>query len=167
MNVPQPPQAAVQQPAVVNLARANQIIVDHAVVVEQQQQQRRAQQERTDDELARRLGRMMQDDPPPPVEYGVGNAAGHFMNEDFRMRAGVLLSDRFHPAQEQAANRLVAEHRNNNNYNNNGGALPPYVSPVAAVAHAQQAPRRASMLAGMTRGQTAEGRVDEWRRYVE
>ena len=43
-------------------------------------------------------------------------------------------------------------------------AAPQPPQPIPATARET---RRASMLAGITRGQTAEGRVDEWRRHVD
>ena len=159
-------------------------------------------------------------------EYGVGNAAGHFMNEHFVRRAHEILTANYNPAQNRAAERLVAEVRrnaqwnaapppprpapeparphqrphpprplrrhstisrtatNNNNTNNdnrNRNQINSHPHRRSALDHLDQANgagpatsdsgtgsgRRASTMAGIDRGQSGDGRVDEWRRHVE
>ncbi|KAI9881637.1 MAG: hypothetical protein M1830_000202 [Pleopsidium flavum] len=87
---------------------------------------RRRDQERRDEALARRLQVLGLDDDDDDEDneddhlagaqaglLGIGNAAGHFLNQDFVRRATNVLGRNFGQA-DNAANHLIAEHRNNN-----------------------------------------------------
>ena len=82
----------------------------------QEELERRREQERRDEAMARRMQALGLEDPDD--EEGFGNAAGHFMNENFVQRAHDILSAVYNPAQQHAADRLVAEHRANGHTGN-------------------------------------------------
>lgn len=161
---------------------------------------RRREQELRDEELARRL--QIDDD----EESAYGNAAPHFMNENFVRRAAESLSAVYNPAQEARQQRRGAQARpqrpelafdrpqpqpqvqgprqlplrqhstasrqyNNRDTTRASERVVPRRSTTAdyaaeAATH-RPAIARASTLAGMTRGQTGDGRVDEWRRHID
>ncbi|KAL8957947.1 MAG: hypothetical protein Q9183_005938 [Haloplaca sp. 2 TL-2023] len=150
----------------------------------------RREQERRDEELARRLQGMGMHDRPTGVEiyqvtdeqeddgFGVGNGAGHHMNTNFvsyhaQPRPPVPV-----PIPEQP---LLRQHsRASRAYNNRHSTRPAervvprrsatdYAHEAAVHAPLRSATAgvdgiRGSALAGLTRGGTAQGRVEEWRR---
>lgn len=131
----------------------------------------------------------------PGNVFAVGNAAGHFMNEPFVQRAvanyGQTQTDAFRtllaetsPPPLRQPTVLMRQHssgsrRFNDRQHSRASAngmgisareLMNYGSEAARhrppVVRAQASPRRQSAMAGLT-SDTAEGRVAEWRQYVE
>ena len=79
----------------------------------QEEMDRRREQELRDEALARRLQVLGVDDagdlagqPNQMNVYGIGNAAGHFVNQDFRQQARELLSGNFRAAARAAEGLL-------------------------------------------------------------
>ena len=178
------------------------------------QLRQRAEMQRRDEELARRMQGLEVDgrndlaadnDRPRTHErrrrehhpnrdygavYGVGNAAGHFLNDDFVHRAADFLIAPADPATTAAADRLVAEIRDQQRglvvAPDEDWGLPRRRRPragvaqmaaAAAEAQAEEAARAAAArreqprvntrrMAGLNR-RTAEGRVEEWRQHVQ
>lgn len=161
----------------------------------QEEIDRRRRQELEDEALARDMELRNN-----PVDFNpwedFGNAAPHFLNEDFRRRAAdVLLANlnrveevrqqqrhdpapRPQPQQEQRQRPLRQHSAVSRQYNQERRTDRPNerVVPRRVVSdYASEAERhrpvarggRASMLAGIERGQTGDGRVDEWRRHVD
>ena len=97
------------------IARGNPAI--HQPRAYHEELERRREQEQQDEELARRmqrldfeLGRNYRNELPV---FGVGNAGGHFLNDDFIQRATNILTGAWNPGYQAAADRLVAEIRGN------------------------------------------------------
>ena len=78
--------------------------------------ERRRDQERQDEAMARGMQGLDLGHDFRPRDlfgiFGVGNAAGHFANDHFEQRATDILTGAYNPAQQAAADRLVAEIRN-------------------------------------------------------
>ena len=77
----------------------------------QEELDRRRQQELRDEAFARRIQVLGLGGEPEDFddEAAFGNAAGHFMNHDFVRRAADILSAAYNPAQNNAAERIIAE----------------------------------------------------------
>ena len=221
-----------------NVPLLRQVPVGNPGLGYQQEMDRRREQERRDEAFARRMQFLGLDGEEPNFhEQAFGTVADHFMNENFVQRARDILAANFDPAQNEAAERLIAEHRRDHmrheqyrprrpglqRHNVAAGARPqaaaavppPPPAPPRARAGAtplrranttalvdepvvprrsperdyhadaaryrplppnppspprdrgQAGPATASQLAGITRGQTAAGRVDEWRQWVQ
>lgn len=106
----------------------------------QEEIDRRREQERRDEAIARRLQVLGLDDDTDSHHddlgnvFGIGNAAGHFMNQDFVRHATNIMAGNFHQAQ-RAANDLLA-----GNISGRENPLPPpFLDPLpeAALAAAQ------------------------------
>ena len=98
----------------------------------QEELDRRREQELGDEAIARRIQVLGLDGEPDnfyAAEEGFGNAAPHFLNNDFLNRAANILNGTYNPAQADAAERLVAEHNNNDNTQNLNRAAPPAPPP--------------------------------------
>lgn len=87
----------------------------------QEEMDRRREQERRDEVIARRLQVLGLDegDPRDDNVFGIGNAAGHFMNQDFVRQATNILTGNYRQAQ-RAANELL-----NGNITGRENPLPP------------------------------------------
>jgi IBR domain, a half RING-finger domain len=103
----------------------------------QEEVDRRRHQERRDEALARRMQVLGVDDDPsddiiedgnPGQVFGIGNAADHFLNQDFRQQARDILTGNFGQA-ARAAERLL-----NGAVNGRENPLPPAPFELAAPA---------------------------------
>lgn len=173
----------------------------------------RREQERIDQEMARLLDeqmgahRMGMDDFGRPYMdggglvglvddgYAIGNAAGHFLNDNFVNPGANFPNGARRPDREDYADRLIAEamnyelpwlrgnnpasRQNDDNYaaRPSERTVPRRMThnyhddaerhrPFAGRAHSDH-DRRASLLAGITRDRGAGNRVDGWRRHVD
>ena len=232
-----------------NVPFVRQVPVGNPGLGFQQEMDLRRAQERRDAALARRMQMLAfgdDEDGPEVVHQGFGNAADHFMNDNFVRRARDILAGQVNVAQNEAAERLIAEHRRGHErhqaqqarhrepppfpiFLNRPTQQRPQANPQAPVpprnpatplrranttANANERviprrspernyqadaeryrpipppapappdqstrthtvggdwnphvnPARASQLAGIARGRTAAGRVDEWRQWVD
>lgn len=100
-----------------NMAQGQRVHNDEdrrAPIRYQEEMDRRRHQERRDEALARRMQVLgVEDDPSDDIQgdpigqlFGIGNAAEHFLNHDFRQQARNLLTGNFGHA-AQAAERLL------------------------------------------------------------
>ena len=91
-------------------ARAQGLRADGMPRAYHEELERRREQERRDEALARRMQRYnIADNNYPGGIFELGNAAGHFMNEDFMQRAANILTANYGRTQHNAADVLQAE----------------------------------------------------------
>ena len=176
------------------VAHMGEMLPPNPAAAERAYRQRRHEQELRDEEIARRMQELGLNDGFDEfiVHTNFGNAGANHMHEDFVRRAADALSAVLNPledARELYQGRYQAdflaqpqypmrprspafEHYNNNRApGRQNERIVPRRSTTNYVAEAEvhrpiPGEARASLLAGMARGQVGQGRVDAWRRHV-
>ncbi|KAI4213191.1 MAG: hypothetical protein LQ351_004137 [Letrouitia transgressa] len=167
-----------------NVPGMRRVVVDAATPAQargyQAEMDARREQERRDEALARRMAvlgldnpgvEMYQVDAGDDEDFAVGNAARHHLNTHHRREEVPIPEEPPGPPPVLRQHSLASRQYNNRRSTRPSERAVPrrvatdYVSEVQM--HAPVEVRRHSVLAGLTGGGTAEGRVAEWRQYVE